>query len=153
MDNFIVVAQQVSSNGNLGEIIPVELISFTGVIDKDKIILNWMTATELNNYGFEIEKQVSSMQSAVGNDEWNSIGFVPGYGQQQNKNGIRSLIENVTTGIYQYRLKQFDFDGTFTYSNEIEVEVDFTPKKFLLYQNFPNPFNSSTSNNISITKR
>ncbi|HCV43263.1 MAG TPA: hypothetical protein DGH68_07240, partial [Bacteroidetes bacterium] len=43
------------------------------------------------------------------------------------------------------RLKQIDFDGTFTYSNEIEVEVDFTPKEFVLYQNYPNPFNPSTN--------
>ncbi len=48
-------------------------------------------------------------------------------------------------GTYKYRLKQIDFDGSFTYSNEIEVEVDFTPKEFVLYQNYPNPFNPSTT--------
>jgi len=58
---------------------------------------------------------------------------------------VSFIDENVSTGIYKYRLKQVDFDGSFTYSNEIEVEVDFTPKEFVLYQNYPNPFNPSTT--------
>ncbi len=62
----------------------------------------------------------------------------------QNQSHIHFIDENVTSGTYKYRLKQIDFDGSFTYSNEIEVEVDFTPKEFVLYQNYPNPFNPKT---------
>ncbi len=72
------------------------------------------------------------------------IGFVPGYGTTTERMSYSFIDENLITGTYKYRLKQIDFDGTFAYSNEIEVEVDFTPKKFFLYQNYPNPFNSST---------
>jgi len=91
---------------------------------------------------FEIQKQVGSKQSTVGN--WKTIGFVPGFGTTTEPKSYSFTDENVSTGIYKYRLKQFDFDGSFEYSNEIEVEVDFTPKEFVLYQNYPNPFNPTT---------
>ena len=124
-------------------IIPVELTSFTAGLFGQAIILNWTTATETNNSGFEIQKQVGSMQSTVGN--WETIGFVPGFGTTTEPKLYSFIDENVTTGTYKYRLKQIDFDGTFTYSNEIEVEVDFTPEEFVLYQNYPNPFNPTTT--------
>ena len=61
-------------------------------------------------------------------------------------NSTSSFIdEDITIGIYKYRLRQIDFDGSSTYSNEIEVEVDVTPKEFVLYQNYPNPFNPNTT--------
>jgi hypothetical protein len=58
--------------------------------------------------------------------------------------------ENLNPGRYKYRLKQIDFDGSFTFSNEIVVEVDFTLKEFVLYQNYPNPFNPSTKIKFTI---
>ncbi len=63
--------------------------------------------------------------------------------QQQNHNLILFVDENLLAGKYQYRLKQIDFDGTFEYSNTIEVEIN-SPTKFSLEQNYPNPFNPST---------
>ena len=70
--------------------------------------------------------------------------FVPGFGTTTEPKSYSFIDENVTTGCYNYRLKQIDFDGTSTYSDEIEVEVDFAPMEFVLYQNYPNPFNPST---------
>jgi len=121
-------------------IIPVELTSFTAsVLHNEKAVeLNWTTATETNNSGFEI------LRKAQNDNNWESIGFVPGFGITTEPKSYSFIDENVSSGNYKYRLKQIDFDGTFTYSNEIEVEVDFTPKEFVLYQNYPNPFNPST---------
>ncbi len=81
-----------------GGIIPVELISFTAEVVGDRATLNWTTATETNNQGFEIEKQIGSKQSAIGN--WESIGFVTGNGTTTEPRSYSFADENVTTGIY-----------------------------------------------------
>lgn len=133
-------------------IVPVELTSFTAsILQNEKAIqLNWTTATETNNSGFEIQRTspLPSPYEGEGGETgrgWERIGFVPGFGTTIKPKSYSFVDENVTTGIYKYRLKQIDFDGTFTYSNEIEVEVDFTLKEFVLYQNYPNPFNPTTT--------
>jgi hypothetical protein len=125
-------------------VIPVELISFNSALIDNKVQLNWTTATETNNKGFEIERarRSSSNYAEAG---WVTIGFVPGFGTTTEPKSYSFVDEDVTTGIYKYRLKQIDFDGTFTFSNETEVAVDFTPKEFVLYQNYPNPFNPTTT--------
>jgi hypothetical protein len=147
INQFTIVAQQVSRNGNLGEVIPVpvELVSFTGVADKYKIVLSWITATELNNYGFEI------LRFTQDDNTWKSLGFVPGFGITTEPKTYSFTDEEVTVGIYKYRLKQIDFDGSFEYSNIVEVAVGI-PTKYLLEQNFPNPFNSSTIIKYQIPK-
>jgi hypothetical protein len=118
--------------------VPVELTSFTGSVMQDGVLLNWTTATELNNQGFEIER-------ATGVQSWQKIGYVPGFGTTTEPKTYSYLDGDVTTGTYNYRLKQIDFDGTTAYSDEIEVVVDFTPSNFELSQNYPNPFNPSTT--------
>jgi hypothetical protein len=122
--------------------LPVELRSFSASVKNGSIILKWETATEVNNYGFEIERQVGSEQSVVGN--WERIGFVKGNG---NSNSLKhySFVDNNIVGgdLFNYRLKQLDNDGQFEYSSLIEVKV--VPKKCELYQNYPNPFNPTTS--------
>jgi hypothetical protein len=119
-------------------ITPVELTSFTGIVSQDGVLLNWTTATELNNQGFDIERS-TSVQS------WEKIGYVPGFGTTTESKSYSFFDQDVTTGTYTYRLKQIDFDGTVNYSDAIEVIVDFTPDNFELSQNYPNPFNPSTT--------
>lgn len=129
---------------------PVEIISFTAstLQNEKEIQLNWTTATETNNSGFEVERLKDSKIERL--KDWEMIGFVPGFGTTTEPKSYSFTDENITTGTYQYRLKQIDFDGSFTYSNEIEVEVDFSPKEFVLYQNYPNPFNPSTTIKYSL---
>jgi hypothetical protein len=122
-------------------VIPVEFTSFTAsVLQNEKAIqLNWTTATETNNSGFEI------LRFTQNDNEWKTIGLVPGFGTTTEPKSYSFIDENITTGTYKYRLKQIDFNGTFEFSNEIEVKVDFTPMEFVLYQNYPNPFNPTTT--------
>jgi hypothetical protein len=127
--------------------IPIELTSFNASVSNNDVVLNWVTASELNNSGFEVEKQVGSGQSAVGN--WEKIGFVEGNGTTAETNYYSFEDKNLSSGTYQYRLRQIDFDGSFEYSNVIEVEIDI-PNEFSLSQNYPNPFNPSTTIQFSI---
>ncbi|MEJ2104004.1 MAG: hypothetical protein P8X47_05440, partial [Ignavibacteriaceae bacterium] len=123
-------------------VVPVELKTFNGTFLNPSIGLNWSTATETNNLGFEIERSSSMTTPGHG---WEKIGFVPGFGTTTEPKSYSFIDEDVTTGTYKYRLKQIDFDGGFEYSNEIEVAVDFAPTEFVLYQNYPNPFNPKTT--------
>ncbi len=127
----------------LDEMIPVELTSFAASVQENKVVLNWATATETNNQGFEIERKLFG-------SNYEKIGYVTGFGTTTELKSYSFKDENITSGKYSYRLKQIDFDGTFEYSNVIEVEVDFTPKEYTLYQNYPNPFNPSTTISFSI---
>jgi len=122
--------------------VPVELVSFSAEMVDGNVVLNWSTATETNNNGFQIERKVHSPQPSVGN--WENTGFVSGKGTTTERSFYSYTEKNEKPGKYLYRLKQTDFDGTFSYSNEIEVEVN-GPKDFALYQNYPNPFNPSTT--------
>ncbi len=122
--------------------VPVELVSFNAEMVDGNVVLNWSTATELNNSGFQIEKRQKS--DVKGQTEFNNVGFVNGKGTTTEKTFYSFKDKNEKPGTYLYRLKQIDFDGTFSYSNEVEIEVT-GPKDFALYQNYPNPFNPSTT--------
>ena len=123
-------------------IVPVELTSFAATTDNKNVNLNWSTATELNNSGFQIERSSGS--------DYQVVGFVAGHGTTtETQNYSLTVIKNVNAGSYTYRLKQIDFDGTFEYSNAVEVEV-LGVKEFALGQNYPNPFNPSTTINFSL---
>lgn len=118
--------------------LPVELVSFTGNVSQKDITLNWTTAAELNNSHFVIERR-----SRLTGD-WISVGLVKGNGTSAVINFYSFTDRNLSSGRYNYRLKQVDFNGNFEYfslSNEIEVG---TPGRYELSQNYPNPFNPST---------
>ena len=127
---------------------PVELTSFTSTIVNNRVRLNWQTATEVNNYGFEVER--ASLNPSEGGTsgaplwgDWGAVGFVNGYGNSNSPKEYSFTDGNITAGTYKYRLKQIDNDGTFEYSDVVEVSFS-TPGNFTLEQNYPNPFNPTT---------
>ena len=129
-------------------VIPVEMSAFTANVNGNSVQLNWTTATEKNNMGFEIERCLSN-----GEGDWAKVGFVEGHGTTTQSSSYSFADNNVLTGIYSYRLKQIDFDGSYAYHNlNEEIEIGL-PNKFELAQNYPNPFNPATTIKFSITKQ
>jgi Secretion system C-terminal sorting domain len=146
------------NNNSLGDgiifhynnVVPVDLTSFTVMEVNSNVSLNWTTATETNNKGFEVERLKDSKIKKLKNT-WTMIGFVDGHGTTTQPRQYNYEDKNVTNGSYLYRLKQIDFDGTYKYSKEVEVEVNVL-LQFSLSQNYPNPFNPSTKIKYSIPK-
>jgi hypothetical protein len=122
--------------------LPVELASFSAAVKNKAIVLQWKTATESDNYGFEIERRTKSSTGALQSGDWTVLGFTAGQGTT-NVAHAYSYIDNTANGSYAYRLKQIDRDGRFAYSTEVEGVLS-TPAAFALVQNYPNPFNPST---------
>ena len=145
LDGAGIYAQDINPDGELGNsIVPVELTSIHSQCIKQLVVtLNWITATELNNSGFEIERSSHTERSRSMTD-WEIIGFVRGNGTTSETHSYSFVDRNISDGKYSYRLKQIDFDGTFSYSNEVEVDLS-QPQTFSLEQNYPNPFNPSTT--------
>lgn len=130
--------------------IPVELLSFSANVIGNNVTLNWLTATESNNSGFEIQRRIAANNSYLINDmNWENIAFVKGAGTSTEVKNY-SFSESVPSiGIYQYRLKQIDYNGTYSFSNIVDVNI-LMPNEFVLYQNYPNPFNPVTKIKFSV---
>ncbi|MBX7046260.1 MAG: T9SS type A sorting domain-containing protein [Ignavibacteria bacterium] len=124
--------------------LPVELASFTSYIDKRNVELKWSTSKEENNAGFDVERKLASENS------WIKIGNVQGAGNSSVMKNYTLEDRNLSTGKYNYRLKQIDFNGNHKYfnlSNEVIVGI---PSSFSISQNYPNPFNPSTRINYDL---
>lgn len=120
-----------------GANVPVELTAFAARQLDGTVMLDWATATETNNSGFSVERSADNVN-------FTKIAFVNGNGTTTERKVYSYTDNTVNSGKYYYRLKQVDFDGSFSYSNAIEVSVG-VPTEFSLSQNYPNPFNPSTT--------
>jgi hypothetical protein len=113
------------------------MTSFIAVAQKMSALLKWITATETNNYGFEIERR------EIAKRDWQKVGFVLGAGTSNSAHAYTYADNNLSTGKYAYRLKQIDNGGAYKYSSSTELEIS-VPKELKFFGNFPNPFNPST---------
>jgi len=112
--------------------LPVTLTTFDANYESEHVTLKWITASEINNHQFEIERSINAT-------DWKTIGIVDGHGTTQEENGyqaIDNLEDIVTAGTIYYRLKQVDFNGIFTYSMIRSVYVENIPVSVAMY---PNP--------------
>ena len=124
-------------------VVPVEFVSFSASVFGNDVNLSWVTASETNNFGFEVER------TDARNSVWNKVGFVFGNGTSTELNYYSFTDQSVPVGQYLYRLKQIDLDGSFDYSDQVEVDI-ISATNYVLMQNYPNPFNPSTRISFSI---
>ncbi|MBK9331431.1 MAG: VCBS repeat-containing protein [Ignavibacteria bacterium] len=128
---------------------PVELSSFYSVVNKRDVSLNWTTSFELNNFGFDIERQFINSDD----NQWKKIGFVQGRGNVTAGSEYKYEDKNLMSGNYNYRLKQTDVNGGFVYYELDDEVIIGIPQKFDLSQNYPNPFNPVTVINFDIAEK
>ncbi|MCF8241892.1 MAG: T9SS type A sorting domain-containing protein [Melioribacteraceae bacterium] len=153
---FFLFTSISSQSNSFDETLPVELVYFDAIDMTDSILVIWGTATELNNYGFYIQR---SFEDSL---NFTDIGFVLGHGTsfspKDYEYGDSTMPES---GTYYYRLKQIDTDGLYEYSWIISIDFvtdlpdieELIIKDFSLFQNYPNPFNPSTTISFEIAKR
>ena len=124
-------------------VLPVELVSFEARIDGEAIVLQWQTASETNNAGFEVQQRVG--------ERFEQVAFVEGHGTTAEARAYQHRVEALEAGRYVFRLRQVDFDGAFAYSPEVEVVVE-VPEGYQLSSVYPNPFNPRAQFTLALSK-
>ena len=142
-------ASSYSTSATNTAALPVELTSFTSNVHGNKVDLNWQTATEVNNYGFEIERRQTSN---VKSETWEMIGFIKGSGNSNSPKNYSYTDEPLGGKVFKYRLKQIDFNGAFEYSKEVTAVLQ-NIASYKLEQNYPNPFNPVTKISYTIPEK
>ena len=118
------------SGGDAGEVLPIELLIFEATLIKDVVEINWVTATEINNDYFTIEKTNDV-------DTFEEVAIVNGAGNSNEVITYQIIDDNPYEGISYYRLKQTDYNGKYTYSDLILIE--YIKESKFIFKVYPNP--------------
>ncbi len=120
--------------------LPVELTGFDALAQNGDVLLQWATASETDNAGFEIQTAPVTVDTDL---PWTAIGYVDGAGTTQATQSYTFRVTDLAPGTHRFRLKQIDFDGTFEFSPTVQAVIDL-PGTHALSAAYPNPFNPST---------
>lgn len=124
-------------------ILPVELTSFDAIVQDNRAVLRWETASETNNAGFEVQQRIGGT--------FQTIGFVEGRGTTTNTQRYSYRTRNLAAGNHEFRLKQIDFDGTFAFSGSAMANIALTGAA-VMDAAHPNPFNPQTQFTLTIAR-
>ena len=134
---------QMGAGSSQTLIIPVELVSFNAQTNGTNVTLNWATASETNNAGFEVQVQ--------NGEGWDAMAWVEGHGTTTEAQTYSYTAEDLGVGTHTFRLKQIDFDGVFEYHGNVEVTIE-TPGTHLITSAYPNPFNPQSQFTLAVAQ-
>lgn len=136
----------LANNFGAGNVLPVELTSFTGASNENNITLKWTTATEVNSFKFAVERSLDKTT-------WVNVGTVQAAGNSNAPKNYTITDKNVTGGTsFNYRLMMVNPSGVTEDFGKVITVAAAVPTKFDLSQNYPNPFNPSTTIKFSVPK-
>jgi len=147
LDNETTSWPTIDATSTLDPPLPITLSSLSATyVSAGMVRVDWTTETETDNYGFEVQKSADT----IGNYATIPNSFIPGHGTTIVPHSYSYTDSSASAGVWYYRLKQIDNDGTINYTDGVQVEVLTSveeipvPTVFALDQNYPNPFNPST---------
>lgn len=160
-DMVIINGSYLGSGTKCGGTLPVEMSAVAAVANQKDVTLSWTTATEVNNLGFTIERRIVSTYSIqfVNNRalqtsfSWIDVGSVPGSGTSSRQHRYSFTDKDLAPGRYGYRIKQTDNNGSVHFTDALEIDVRMASKEFTVGQNFPNPFNPSTTITFTVDRQ
>lgn len=141
LDEIDIITPSGSCGLDVAALLPVKLLYFEANEDNGRAILNWGTATEVNNEGFMIEHTRDG-------EEWNALGFVEGTGTTEELQNYEFTVDGLSGGEHYFRLKQIDFDGHYEYSSIASLYIGDEPSQIRV---FPNPLGRGQQLNIQGT--
>lgn len=153
--NVLYSIEQIETITTLGDDLPVELVTFEATVHGSskpssygsQAVLEWETASETANAGFEVQHQAP--QAAEGT--WKNVGFVEGHGTTSKTHRYTHRLEDLKPGTHTFRLKQMDLDGSVAYSASVEAVVELAGS-FDIVAPYPNPFRQRATFTLTVAE-